>query len=422
MKFSLIFSKKIHKDGENKEPIVTHGHTLTSKILFADIIDVVKEYGFRQNPYPVILSIENHCHLEQKDRLAEIMQEKLGDSLYILPKDWESMTEFPSPNELKYHVLIKDKADLVRSKQQSPGLKIASQHEIGEESASDNEEEKALNKEVSSEKPEHGSQKLYKLITLFGTSMKFHSKREIWNISSLSEGQLAKMMQKHEKELIQANRHSFTRIFPGGFRVDSSNYDPIPGFMAGSQVIALNFQTNDLNLLLYLSKFIENGGIYSGYLLKPEFLRSGNRFYGDFQKPKLELVIKIKTAQFLKPLKEEEDVTDVIDPFIEVSIKGIDKDCKTEKTATVMNNGLNPSFKGKNNKFVFNLHCPEVAMVVFSVFDENKLKNDRVAWYAIPVGCLRMGYRVVPLRNCVNLDFFELSSIYCKVVSTKFTN
>jgi phosphatidylinositol phospholipase C delta len=45
------------------EPVVTHGHTLVSTILFRDVIKVVKDYGFVRSPYPVILSIELHCSI-----------------------------------------------------------------------------------------------------------------------------------------------------------------------------------------------------------------------------------------------------------------------------------------------------------------------------------------------------------------------
>lgn len=34
-------------DGSDGEPIVYHGHTLTSKILFKDVISTVKEYAFK---------------------------------------------------------------------------------------------------------------------------------------------------------------------------------------------------------------------------------------------------------------------------------------------------------------------------------------------------------------------------------------
>lgn len=33
-------------DGDNGEPIVYHGHTLTSKILFKDVIEAVNRYAF----------------------------------------------------------------------------------------------------------------------------------------------------------------------------------------------------------------------------------------------------------------------------------------------------------------------------------------------------------------------------------------
>ena len=33
-------------DGEGEEPIVYHGHTLTSKILFRDILEAVNKYAF----------------------------------------------------------------------------------------------------------------------------------------------------------------------------------------------------------------------------------------------------------------------------------------------------------------------------------------------------------------------------------------
>ena len=34
-------------DGEDNEPIIYHGHTLTSKILFKDCIETIKEHAFK---------------------------------------------------------------------------------------------------------------------------------------------------------------------------------------------------------------------------------------------------------------------------------------------------------------------------------------------------------------------------------------
>ena len=37
-------------DGPDNEPVIYHGHTLTSKILFKDVIRAVKEYAFKTSP------------------------------------------------------------------------------------------------------------------------------------------------------------------------------------------------------------------------------------------------------------------------------------------------------------------------------------------------------------------------------------
>jgi len=71
-------------DGPNG-PIVFHGHTLTSKIMFEDIIKAVKEYAFAASDYPVILSLEVHTSLEQQTQMAEIMKKYLGDLVIISP-------------------------------------------------------------------------------------------------------------------------------------------------------------------------------------------------------------------------------------------------------------------------------------------------------------------------------------------------
>ena len=60
---------------------------------------------------------------------------------------------------------------------------------------------------------------------------------------------------------------SFSRIFPSGLRIDSSNYDPLLAWSTGSQLVALNTQTNDVHQLMNRVMFTQNGR--SGYVLKP---------------------------------------------------------------------------------------------------------------------------------------------------------
>jgi hypothetical protein len=70
---------------------------------------------------------------------------------------------------------------------------------------------------------------------------------------------------------IQLTEDKLLRTYPGNFRVDSSNYDPIPCWNYGCQLVALNYQTSDLPMQLNRGRFRDNGNC--GYLLRPPFLQ-----------------------------------------------------------------------------------------------------------------------------------------------------
>ena len=63
------------------------------------------------------------------------------------------------------------------------------------------------------------------------------------------------------------NRRQLSRIYPKGTRVASTNLDPLPHWCAGSQMVALNYQTWDLPMQLNRALFERGGGL--GYVLKP---------------------------------------------------------------------------------------------------------------------------------------------------------
>ncbi|NWR20438.1 PLCH2 phosphodiesterase, partial [Emberiza fucata] len=96
-------------DGPDGEPIVHHGYTLTSKILFKDVIETINKYAFIKNEYPVILSIENHCSIVQQKKMAQYLTEILGDKLDLSSVHNDDSTKLPSPASLKGKILVKGK-------------------------------------------------------------------------------------------------------------------------------------------------------------------------------------------------------------------------------------------------------------------------------------------------------------------------
>lgn len=96
-------------DGPDGRPIVMHGRTMTSSVLFSDCISVIGKYAFESSPYPLILSLEVHCNPEQQQVMVDIMKTELGEQLVREPLVAHSY-ELPSPEELRNRILVKVKA------------------------------------------------------------------------------------------------------------------------------------------------------------------------------------------------------------------------------------------------------------------------------------------------------------------------
>ncbi|XP_069929122.1 1-phosphatidylinositol 4,5-bisphosphate phosphodiesterase delta-1 isoform X5 [Oryctolagus cuniculus] len=95
-------------DGPSLEPVIYHGYTFTSKILFCDALRAIRDYAFKVSPYPVILSLENHCSLEQQRVMARHLRTLLGPMLLDRPLDGVT-SSLPSPEQLKGKILLKGK-------------------------------------------------------------------------------------------------------------------------------------------------------------------------------------------------------------------------------------------------------------------------------------------------------------------------
>ncbi|XP_034976827.1 1-phosphatidylinositol 4,5-bisphosphate phosphodiesterase gamma-2 isoform X3 [Zootoca vivipara] len=95
-------------DGPDGKPIIYHGWTRTTKIKFDDVVQAIKEHAFVTSEYPVILSIEEHCNVEQQRHIAKVFKEVLGDQLLTKPIE-ASADQLPSPTQLKERFIIKHK-------------------------------------------------------------------------------------------------------------------------------------------------------------------------------------------------------------------------------------------------------------------------------------------------------------------------
>ncbi|XP_076374836.1 1-phosphatidylinositol 4,5-bisphosphate phosphodiesterase epsilon-1 isoform X2 [Megalopta genalis] len=99
-------------DGDDGSPVIYHGHTFTTKIPFRSVVEAIDRSAFVSSPYPVILSIENHCSQTQQARMAQIFQSVFGDKLvtkFLYESDFSDDPQLPSPSQLRHRILIKNK-------------------------------------------------------------------------------------------------------------------------------------------------------------------------------------------------------------------------------------------------------------------------------------------------------------------------
>ena len=88
---------------------------------------------------------------------------------------------------------------------------------------------------------------------------------------SIGEKRSHILIERHPEEFIKYNKLFMSRIYPAPIRVTSTNFDPVPHWRVGCQMVALNFQTFDKGLQLNHALFSMNGRC--GYVLKPDCLR-----------------------------------------------------------------------------------------------------------------------------------------------------
>uniref|UniRef100_A0A671TA04 Phosphoinositide phospholipase C n=1 Tax=Sinocyclocheilus anshuiensis TaxID=1608454 RepID=A0A671TA04_9TELE len=407
-------------NGSNGEPVVYHGHTLTSKILLKDVITTIANYAFKASEYPLIVSIENHCSIEQQEVMALYFRDILGDMLLTNTVDGVS-SELPSPEALKRKILLK-------------GKKIENESENPTGEVSDEDEAAEINKDSP---PTNGksvfSTPLFNIVfdclllphlsdLMFCKSVHFHSfehsrtSAKSNEMSSFSESKAHKYSKEAGSDFVLHNTRQLTRVYPSGMRTDSSNYSPVDMWNMGCQIVALNFQSAGMEMDLNDGLFTQNG--CSGYILKPEILCKRERLF-DPENPEERddyhpLLFYVISGQQLPKVKQKE--WSIVDPLVRVEIYGVPLDQAKQETKYIDNNGFNPHW---NETLQFTIHTPELALVHFVVEDYDKAsRNDFIGQYTIPFTNIQPGYRHVHLLSKDGTSIHP-SSIYVHIKITE---
>jgi len=185
-------------DGPNGQPKVTHGKTLCNDIKFVDVIETINEYAFVTSPYPVVLSFEMHCSLEQQEKIATILVDVLKSRIYMAKT---GMQLYPSPEELQHKFIIKGKKPPMGSDE----IALAYQ-KAGPEGS------KAPRKKEHKVKV---SKNLTPLIGMDGCKFSMTEDRTPMSISSVNSKKLKKLAKEHKPvNLINYHKFHFTRIYP----------------------------------------------------------------------------------------------------------------------------------------------------------------------------------------------------------------
>ena len=245
-------------DGANGEPVVKHGYTVTTEVLFQDVIQAIADHAFVASEYPVVISIEQHCCALQRVRQGQIMTELLGDQLLRPPWDeqWQRIDHSQwfeiSPWTARRRFLVKSTIGCCeRCRRPLPiydsCIALPTRKLL----------QKLLDRDGSN--------------SPVASPSASHEAAYPWHVAS---GTAAKVY-KLEKSSGQPALCSWTaahlaRVYPEGTRIGSGNVDPIPMWLCGVQMVAMNYQTSDTGLLLNQGLFRGYNG-NCGYVLKPSF-------------------------------------------------------------------------------------------------------------------------------------------------------
>jgi len=404
------------------EPRVLHGFTLTKEISFREVCQTVKEHAFVASDLPLIVSLEVHCNPLQQNSMVEIMEETWSEEL-LSASEIES-AGLPSPSELRNKILIKVKHVPDNQTGTGSGESEAADDPDGDtvhEIVTEGNEKKTI--EVKAPKI---TSRLSRLgIHTRGISFKSLEQPEASmpnHIFSLSEKAAMALQRKMPKALFAHNRDFLMRIYPHGMRVDSSNFDPVTFWRAGVQVVALNWQSWDVGMILNEAMFAGS----DGFVLKPPGYRSDKRpdatrannaegtvEHSTSSKTLDRVAVTVLAAQNI-PLLEKGDDSNDFNPYVKVrlhtepdALAAMTRETTGGEQAklvgyagqTATSKGSSPDFGGEVIEFL-NIEgvVPELTFLSFVIMKESSIGPDvMTAWACVRLDRTRLGYRFVRL-------------------------
>lgn len=416
-------------DSTDHEPIVNHGRTFTKPIRFANVVKTIQKFAFITSPYPLILSLEINCSPSSQMKVVKILKDTLGASLVTSTID-DSST-LPSPETLKYKFLIKAKKtspfkDLIETDEGSFTTSTTTT------SYSEDNGVKPIGKTFSLRRKTKAPKVVDQVSELgvYLQGIKFRNfslpESKIYNhCFSLSEKTINKMIKDEVKKtsLDKHNRKYFVRVYPSGYRVTSSNFNPIKYWEHGVQMVATNWQTYDLGQQLNEAMF--EGVNKKGYVLKPAHLRKpiikSSKFFKMFQPASktIRFSISIISAhQLLKP----KDTDDIISPFVSCEIIGADKvnwdspPMELGRTRVITDNGFNPIWNETfSGTITGSLDLVFVKFVVNSVPNVDKMDDVHpLGLLVAKLSYLKQGYRYLYLNDLFG-EQLVYSSLFVKI-------
>ncbi|PIA59419.1 hypothetical protein AQUCO_00400357v1 [Aquilegia coerulea] len=407
----------------NNDVDILHGRTLTTPVELIKCLRSIKEHAFSASQYPVVVTLEDHLNSDLQSKVAKMVTQTFRDMLFYPGS--ECLEEFPSPNSLRNRIIISTKPPKVYK--ETTSLEEKKNYPRNEKKSTEEEEEEDWGGEVADdlkhdfgihdqngqdveedhqyEEDQHQSDPEYKhLIAIHAGKPKGGIKQALREEAnkvrriSMSEQELEKTIINHGTDIVRFTQRNLLRVYPKGTRFDSSNYNPLIGWMYGAQMVAFNMQGYGRSLWLMHGMFRANGGC--GYVKKPDFLMNVDQVFNPRDNLPVKKILKVRVYMgdgwHLDFHHTHFDAFSPPDFYTRIGIAGVPGDSIMKKTKTIEDDWT-PVW---DEEFKFPLSVPELALLRIEVHEYDvSEKDDFGGQTCLPVSELRTGIRAVPLFN-----------------------